>query len=73
MDSWPPNGDNLLFSTFEQAVQRVGPRVFSRCERKTVMVMDRGPRTRRGRGENGDVQQDEIGRKRGAKLGEAVG
>lgn len=53
MDSRPLNGDNLLFSTSEQAVQRVASRLFSRRERKTVIVIDREPRGRQERGERG--------------------
>jgi len=70
MDSRPLNGDNLLFSTSEQAVQRVASRVFSQRERKTVIVMDRGARGRQERGETEMCRMKSVGNER---LGEAVG
>jgi len=70
MNSRPPNGDNLLFSTSEQAVYWIVSRIFSREEN----CYGDGSRTedQTGTRRNRDVQRDEISRKRGAKLGEAT-
>lgn len=69
MDSRPPNGDNLLFSTSERAgrLSRFLPAREENCYSDGSWTDERTD-TRR----NGDVQRDEIGRKRGAKLGEAA-